>query len=270
MCTCDEALDLIHQSIDECISETDRARLEEHLSECSSCRAVYDAYQELQAGMLELTQEVPEGFTKGTMYRIRTDGKQKVRHFAFGRASILCAAAALLLLLVGTGTLKQLGSGRSASADTAAVATAESAAAAPEEGSTEQSGATADRSYFDAPVEETEPEAELAMDDADAKSAEAYSAEADTAVSSAVDEALLYSSVLPDTESYACVLTITAPAEAFPGLTFVVCADGCFSEVTVAEAKEVAATYGETYPMEFQWNEENPSDEAAALILLSE
>lgn len=278
MCTCEEALALINQAIDGCISETDRARLEEHLSRCSSCAAVYEAYRELQAGMLELTQPVPETFAKGVMWRVHNDGKRKGRRFAFGGASALCAAAALLLLLVSTGTLDRFRSGATGNA-----ASPSSAETAPADTAVQDKAADAGRGYFlasgdadgvqssDTLDTETADEAAGADGDAGAEKEQVFlspeAPEENTKVDSAAREAA--SEALPDVQDYACVLTIEAPVEALPGLSGLTAYDGGFyCEETVQQAGELAADYGEAYPMQLQWNDETAGGDAPALIVI--
>jgi len=107
MCSCEEAIQLMNKQLDEALDAREQAMLSEHLDQCEECRKIIDAYQDLQDGLLSLEKDPPENFAKGVMYRISRDTAPKKR-LPFGRISVLSAAAALLLLLVGSGVLKNL------------------------------------------------------------------------------------------------------------------------------------------------------------------
>lgn len=104
--TCEKAYELMQALIDDQCTAEDQALLRAHLETCEDCRRIFEAYQEIQARMLDLEEEPPEGLARGVMYRIRK-GDKKPRKFSFGAGTIL-AAAVLLLLLVGSGVLKNL------------------------------------------------------------------------------------------------------------------------------------------------------------------
>ncbi len=105
--TCETAYELMQAVIDHQCTAEEQAQLHAHLDGCEDCRRIFEAYQAIQSGMLELEEEAPEGLARGVMYRIRKTEK-KPKRFPFGTGTVLAAAAALLLLLVGSGVWKNL------------------------------------------------------------------------------------------------------------------------------------------------------------------
>ncbi len=297
MCTCEEALILMNRAIDNCISEEDRAMLQAHLSECAQCRSIYEAYQQLQAGMLDLTAEVPEQFTKGLMYRISAEGKGRKHRLPFGRASALCAAAALLLLLVGSGVLKQLGGMSGASTASADCAVPENAAVSGSTGGTAKESAsdmtgsgylyaggseaeddTDSGAYFWALGDETSLEEEQApaaqSEDAGMQYFERNESDSVDGLTAPVENG----SGLPDLAAYACVVYLTpgeaqllSELQAEPELEgLAACAGGYFCEVTLEQAAQLAERYAESCGVEQVWNDEDAAQDAPALIVILE
>ena len=104
--TREDVFELMQEEIDGQISEEKKAILLAAIKEDPELNQYYNAYREIQSGMLELEAEPPEGLARGVMYRIR-NGEKKPRRFSFGYGT-LAAAAVLLVLLVGSGVLKQV------------------------------------------------------------------------------------------------------------------------------------------------------------------
>ncbi len=94
--TCEEALLLISGSLDHENTEEQDGLLREHLEQCPSCRAVMEAFQQADSGLLELTEEPPVGFTGSVMDAIRT---QKKKHHFWKPLAV----AAVLVVVIGLG-----------------------------------------------------------------------------------------------------------------------------------------------------------------------
>ena len=97
---CDEMLELISGHVDGENTEAQERQLQKHLESCAECRALLQAYEQIDTGLLELTEEPPERLAQGVMYRIGLEKKGQKR-FAFGRWTALGAAAVLALMLAG-------------------------------------------------------------------------------------------------------------------------------------------------------------------------
>ncbi len=104
--TREDVFELMQEDIDGQISEDRKAMLFAALKTDPELNRYYNAYQDIQEGMIELEVEPPEGLARGVMYRIR-NGDKKPRRFSFGLGT-LAAAAVLLVVLVGSGVLKQI------------------------------------------------------------------------------------------------------------------------------------------------------------------
>ena len=79
MCTCDRALELINEKIDQCITNENESVLCSHLSECDACRSVYEAYSLIQQDLLDLAEEPPENFAGQVMFRVKAEQQKKKR-----------------------------------------------------------------------------------------------------------------------------------------------------------------------------------------------
>jgi len=100
MCTCDRALELINEKIDQCISQENEVVLRSHLSECDECRGVYEAYSLIQQDLLALEEEPPENFAGQVMFRVMSEQqKKKKRKVPFGIIGTAACAAALALVI---------------------------------------------------------------------------------------------------------------------------------------------------------------------------
>ena len=72
MAECAYYLELMSQSLDGQLNQTNQARLQEHLEHCPDCRVVYGQLREIHDELSSWQeQEVPEGFAQGVMERIR-------------------------------------------------------------------------------------------------------------------------------------------------------------------------------------------------------
>ena len=99
MCTCDRALELINEKIDQCISQENEVVLRSHLSECDECRSVYEAYSLIQQDLLALEEEPPENFAGQIMFRVKAEQQKKKRKAPYGLIGTVACAAALALVI---------------------------------------------------------------------------------------------------------------------------------------------------------------------------
>ena len=113
MCKNEEMLLLLSGHLDGCNTAEEEAMLEAHVAECPDCRRILTEYERFDAGIGDLTQEPPAGFTAGVMRAIKEDQPKAVdkkpRRFTFGFATAVAAVAAVFLLAIGSGMLPQLG-----------------------------------------------------------------------------------------------------------------------------------------------------------------
>lgn len=99
MCTCDRALELINEKIDQCITQENESVLRSHLSECDECRGIYEAYSLIQQDLLALEEEPPENFAGQVMFRVKAEQQKKKRKIPFGIIGTAACAAALALVI---------------------------------------------------------------------------------------------------------------------------------------------------------------------------
>lgn len=108
MISCDQALELISESLDGPLSPEDRAALDEHLAGCADCRALLADFQEMERTLPTLNAPVPPDFTQSVMDRVR---EEKVVDLSAVRAARrpwkqwAATAAVFAVVLLGVGTL---------------------------------------------------------------------------------------------------------------------------------------------------------------------
>ena len=98
MRTCDEYIEMISAMIDGELSEADTEELSAHLSVCSSCRCVSDAFLSISE-CLE-TVSPPPGFTDNVMSELSKLGKPKKKYkgiFYLRRAAVLAACIGIIV-----------------------------------------------------------------------------------------------------------------------------------------------------------------------------
>ena len=108
MCTCDRALELINEKIDQCITHENESVLRAHLSECAECRGTYEAYCLIQQDLLDLQEEPPANFAGQVMFRVLAEQQKKKRKAPFGLIGTIACAAALALVVGITGFPKMM------------------------------------------------------------------------------------------------------------------------------------------------------------------
>ncbi len=129
---CEAFLDDIFLSLDGQLSDEEEAALQVHLAACPSCRQLYDTYRNIDAAVMEMAEEPPEGLHQAVMNSIRHE-KERNKPFAFlkrGKFTLIAAVAAVVLLLVGRNVDLSFSGENSSDAGSAA---AEAAAEAPVE-----------------------------------------------------------------------------------------------------------------------------------------
>lgn len=97
--SCERYLELLSGHIDGVNNEEQERELQAHLKDCAHCRARLESYRQMEQGIGELTQEVPEGFAAGVMARL--PARKAARRRAVWLRPLFGAAAAALVLLVG-------------------------------------------------------------------------------------------------------------------------------------------------------------------------
>lgn len=148
MRSCDETLELISAALDGALTGEEQAALDEHLSRCPVCSALFAELSGLHTAAGELEDlSAPAGFADQVMARIAADPAQEqpgnVVPFPVKKSSrtpwkgLAVTAAMVAVVALGAATLSgHLGAGSQSTADCAAPAQAENTYADP----TEESG----------------------------------------------------------------------------------------------------------------------------------
>ena len=104
---CEEVLELLSAKLDGELDPQTDAALSRHLETCEECRRIWEVYREMDAGIAALEAEPPAELYTGVMEKISQTPvikPVKKRRPMWGIGT-LAAAAAALVLLVGTGTV---------------------------------------------------------------------------------------------------------------------------------------------------------------------
>lgn len=101
MNACESYIDLIMRSIDRETTPQEEAQLQSHLEQCAACRALYDTYRALDAGIAATEEEPPENLTRAVMNSIRAEQRERspkhlLKRFRF---TAIAAAAAVIVLV---------------------------------------------------------------------------------------------------------------------------------------------------------------------------
>lgn len=101
MNACENYIDMILESVDGVLGETEEKALQEHLSCCEGCRALYESYGNIQNGILNMEEEAPEGLSEAVMGAIRQEKEKSSSIYYLKRAKFtLVAVAACLVIMV--------------------------------------------------------------------------------------------------------------------------------------------------------------------------
>lgn len=103
---CSEALSLLSGHIDGENTEQEEAALQAHLAECADCRALLKAYEDIDSNVAELNVPAPENLVSSVMEKISTPAKAKTRSPWRNLGMSAGLVAAVLVLLIGTKTIK--------------------------------------------------------------------------------------------------------------------------------------------------------------------
>lgn len=103
---CTDALILISGHIDNQNTPQEEAALQAHLLECPECRRVLEAYERINSGVADLSEPAPEGLADAVMSRIRAEKTKKTRRPWRSVGAAAGLVAAVLVLLIGTKTIK--------------------------------------------------------------------------------------------------------------------------------------------------------------------
>jgi len=108
---CRQCERLIQKKLDGDISETERARLEEHVADCPDCRAALADYEWIAGTLAAEAPPEEESISVGVMDRIRAPR----RRFRLAPAIAAAAVAAAILLAVAVLTMKAIDGPQSSS-----------------------------------------------------------------------------------------------------------------------------------------------------------
>lgn len=174
---CENYIEIMMRELDGEATAQEKLELRGHMMNCERCRALYETYQNIDAGIDDLEEEAPEGLTEAVMGAIRQEqAKQKplsfLKRYKFTVAAI---AACFVLVVAGRG----MGMGSST----------------PESGTMEASALA--RMEPETAQEEAAP-AEAAMPAPEAALMPAYDAVEDTAIVGTVDHAAVLEALQKD------------------------------------------------------------------------
>ena len=105
---CEAARELLSEKLDGALTPEQERALAQHLEVCPDCRRIFAAYQQLDADLAGMAAEPPAQLKTGVMAQIAgIPQMQPVRKKRpLWGVGTLAAAAAVLALLIGTGTVK--------------------------------------------------------------------------------------------------------------------------------------------------------------------
>lgn len=96
---CQEYLELISCMVDSELDDEQQARLCTHISQCPSCKKVYDAFAFISQDLSTDFAEPPELLAKGIMFKISCGQKKKTKHSVLWiRYGAVAACFALIVL----------------------------------------------------------------------------------------------------------------------------------------------------------------------------
>ena len=192
MKACESYIDLMMCSIDRETTPQEEAELQNHLAQCERCRALYETYRALDAGLQATEEEPPENLTRAVMNGIHAEQQERSpKHLLKRFRFTAIAAAAAILVLVFARFQPDVTSVTRDSVNTsgnteAAVPQVEAEFIAPadvpeaQEPSLARSGEILEDAVEEAAVEECAPEEpETTMEPADGDAATVTAAEAD-------------------------------------------------------------------------------------------
>lgn len=101
MRACESYIDLMMRSIDRDTTPQEEAKIQNHLAQCETCRALYETYRALDAGIVAAEEEPPETLTRAVMNSIHAEQRERSpRHLLKRFRFTAVAATAAILVLV--------------------------------------------------------------------------------------------------------------------------------------------------------------------------
>lgn len=105
--TCEDALALLSGHLDGENTQEEEQALLAHLQVCDECRALLSAFEEVDAGVLALEAEPPQGLRDQILESVRRERPVRLRRRMAPWAVPVVSAAAVVAILLGTGILSQ-------------------------------------------------------------------------------------------------------------------------------------------------------------------
>jgi phosphoribosyl-ATP pyrophosphohydrolase len=272
---CVDYLELINLHIDGEITPEQEAQLQAHLADCAECRAMLADLQAIQSGVADLAAEPPERFAQGVMYRIakETDGTGfKQKKFAFGRATALAAVAAVLVFLVGTGSI-ELPHRNAASSDQSAEIVMDSTTAAATSETTGERAAITGEADTGSETAESYAEIYAAVQESEGADADPTEEAAETAMADEASDSLTLTEEADSADvSYALYATLygydsSEPIPELSDLTQDAEQENCYYG-TAAQIESIVAQYSASYHIECESSSEYAADDPACLVLV--
>lgn len=97
--TCEQALVLLSGALDRENTEEEARQFQAHLDACPSCRALLEAFREIDSDVAKLGQEPPEELCASVMEQIRQETSPRKRRRLPAWVGVAAAAALTLVLL---------------------------------------------------------------------------------------------------------------------------------------------------------------------------
>lgn len=103
MKACENYIDMILESVDGALSESAEQALQEHLSSCEGCCVLYESYLNIQNGILDMEEEVPEGLSGAVMGAIRQEKEKSspIYYLRCAKFTLVAVAACLVIVVAG-------------------------------------------------------------------------------------------------------------------------------------------------------------------------
>lgn len=127
---CEKYIEIMMRELDGEATAAEKLELRGHLMNCERCRALYETYQNIDAGIMDMEEEAPEGLTEAVMGAVRQEKEKQSPLYFLKRYKFTVAAIAACFVLVVAG--RGIGFGSAEEADAASLARMEPEAAVEE------------------------------------------------------------------------------------------------------------------------------------------
>ena len=101
MTECEKYQELISAMLDGELTESEQAQVEAHIKDCDECRAMYEVFAAV-GGVLATDEDVPDTLHSGIMEKVNAAAKANKTQRKIIRLRPILAAAACLVVVVGT------------------------------------------------------------------------------------------------------------------------------------------------------------------------